>query len=235
MTFDSYGENGNELVNVTYAGDTLVATKVTGDASVPRGQVSFTVDLTPKNNDKSLDPIKLSFDKAATAATELPRYSGKGQIAKPGFIEARFVEGQMVLFERHFSFVWIPTRHHVLFRRPSPEQILSLLRDTISKEDELCIMREHIARCFTMDLTESLARQYAGDHRTEPFRRISLQEELEALDKAEQGKKDATGGPRFKFWNLYQYIDGFLRDDGRKNAHKKKKSGPETHYYGEGI
>jgi hypothetical protein len=35
-----YGSHGYELINVTYAGDTLVATKVTGDRNVPRGEVS---------------------------------------------------------------------------------------------------------------------------------------------------------------------------------------------------
>jgi Cyclin D1 binding domain len=36
-----YGSHGYELINVTYVGDTLVATKVTGDKNVPRGEVSF--------------------------------------------------------------------------------------------------------------------------------------------------------------------------------------------------
>lgn len=35
-----YGANGYELINVTYVGDTLVATKLTGDRNVPRGEVS---------------------------------------------------------------------------------------------------------------------------------------------------------------------------------------------------
>jgi Cyclin D1 binding domain len=40
-----YGSHGYELINVTYVGDTLVATKVTGDKNVPRGEVSFVPDL----------------------------------------------------------------------------------------------------------------------------------------------------------------------------------------------
>lgn len=43
-----YGDHGFELVNVTYIGDTLFATKVTGDHNVPKGQLSFQVDLSPK-------------------------------------------------------------------------------------------------------------------------------------------------------------------------------------------
>jgi Cyclin D1 binding domain len=40
-----YGSHGYELINVTYVGDTLVATKVTGDKNVPRGEVSFAPDF----------------------------------------------------------------------------------------------------------------------------------------------------------------------------------------------
>ena len=36
------------MINVIYSGDTLVAHKVTGDANVPRGEVSFTADLSPR-------------------------------------------------------------------------------------------------------------------------------------------------------------------------------------------
>jgi hypothetical protein len=36
-----YGSHGYELINITYSGDTLVATKVTGDRNVPRGEVCF--------------------------------------------------------------------------------------------------------------------------------------------------------------------------------------------------
>jgi len=34
-----YGSHGYELINITYVGDTLIATKVTGDKNVPRGEV----------------------------------------------------------------------------------------------------------------------------------------------------------------------------------------------------
>lgn len=34
-----YGSHGYELINITYVGDTLVASKVTGDKNVPRGEV----------------------------------------------------------------------------------------------------------------------------------------------------------------------------------------------------
>jgi Cyclin D1 binding domain len=36
-----------ELINITYVGDTLIAEKVTGMGNVPRGEISFQVDLCP--------------------------------------------------------------------------------------------------------------------------------------------------------------------------------------------
>ena len=36
------------MINITYAGETLIATKVTGDKNVPKGEITFTVDLTPQ-------------------------------------------------------------------------------------------------------------------------------------------------------------------------------------------
>ena len=64
-TTKRYGEHGYEMINVTYSGDTLVAYKVTGDANIPRGEISFTADLSPNNPNlphgpTSLEPIQLS-------------------------------------------------------------------------------------------------------------------------------------------------------------------------------
>ena len=207
MTFlscPSFGEHGHELINVTYVGDTLLAAKVSGDENVPRGQVSFTADLAPKN-ESVLEPLRLSLDQSSSTATKLPRFPGKGQVAKPGFVDHKFVDGQLVMFDAHFSFVWIPTRHHVLFRRPTPEQIISLLRDPISKEDEVENMRSHVERCFGMDMTESLARQESNALDSEPFRRIPTKEDLKLFE------QEATGSRRFNFWNGFRwskYFDG---------------------------
>ena len=212
LFFCSYGGKGDQLINVTYVGDTLIATKATGDVNVPRGEVSFTANLAPRL-DSALEPLKVSFD-SQSGATEFPRYPGKGQIAKAGFVESQYVEGQLIMFERHFSFVWIPSRHHVLFRRPTPEQTLSLLRDTISKEDELENMREHVARCFDMDMTTSIAR-YHAEQGQEPFRRIAKEEDLKALDD-DKSVESKDNGDSFQFWQLNkwrQYLDNVLRDD----------------------
>lgn len=185
----------------------MIATKTTGDVNVPRGETSFTANLAPRN-DSALEPLKVSFDSSSSA--QLPRFPGKGQIAKAGFVESKFVEGQMVLFENHFSFVWIPSRHHVLFRRPTPEQIVELLRDDISKEDELENMRRHVTRCFDMDMTESLARFHAQQGQ-EPFRRIPLKEDLLA-----ELPDDAS--PRVPF--LVKWRNYFAKDDSKNNNDK---------------
>jgi len=62
-----YGSHGFEMINVTYSGDQLVAYKVTGDQNIPRGEISFTADLSPPGYSSSFDhetavlePIALS-------------------------------------------------------------------------------------------------------------------------------------------------------------------------------
>lgn len=71
VTIIRYGEHSYEMINVTYTneGQTLIATKITGDENVPRGEVTFTVDLAPRtssNDDellrRLLDPIELDLD-----------------------------------------------------------------------------------------------------------------------------------------------------------------------------
>ena len=232
----SYGTLGDELINVTYVEDTLIAYKATGDANVPRGEVSFTVDLAPKTDGSALEPLKLSFDKAKHPARKQPRFAGQGQVAKPGFREPEFVDGHLVLFDHHFSFVWVPKSHHVLFRRPSLNQILSMLRDTLSREDELGNMREHLNRCYDLDMVYQIPMEPADDilgfQKLEPFRRISLEEELKSM--AEEETESDNKGIRFAFWNMYKYIDSAFRDD-KSEPKKKDNKGPDARFEGEGI
>jgi hypothetical protein len=125
------------------------------------------------------------------------------------------------MFDRRFSFVWIPTRHHVLFRRPTPEQTLALMRDTLSKEDELENMREHLMLCLSLEMTDSLARVVAGQTSNEPFRRISREKDLKLMENEIQGAQDRSN--RFKFWNVHKWpaymIDGVLGHD-KKNSNQ---------------
>ena len=185
----SYGSHGTQLINITYIDDTtLVATKATGDRNVPRGEVSFTVNLSP-DKASSLPPFQFSGKDQRDG--EYQRFPGRGQVSRRGFKDHRFVEGQMILFEDKFSFVWVPTKHQVTFSRPNAETTLKMLRDTISKEDEIENMREHISLCFDMDMTTCLARQQDPAN-FEPLRRITLQEDLDTAEKLLSKRKEGS-------------------------------------------
>ncbi|KAL7566678.1 hypothetical protein ACA910_017741 [Epithemia clementina (nom. ined.)] len=147
-----YGSYGYELVNVTYIGDTLIATKVTGDQNVPRGEVTFQANLSPlqylkrvskaktgefhdsilKPQLHSLQPIELT-DKAAQkwGTRQLPRYKGLGQVAEEGFVNNQWMDGQLIIIgEDYFSFAWTPIQQQIFFGRPSPELALRMLRES---------------------------------------------------------------------------------------------------------
>lgn len=223
FTSNSYGDHGYELINVTYTGDTLYATKVTGDRTVPRHQLTFTANLSPrKTTTTPMAPIELTKEAANKwGIDKLERYPGQGQIAKPGFADAKMVEGQLIMFEEHFSFVWVESRHHVFFGRPTPQVTMRMLRDVIAKEDEVENMRMHLERSYDMDLTESLARTMTGEGQ-EPFRRILFQEELKQLETLEPKRCDEDpGSTGYNFWNVQKwrgYLDDVLSDDKTNNS-----------------
>lgn len=134
-----YGAHGYEMVNITYVGDTLIATKVTGDKNVPRGEITFQIDLHPMPRNSSpmgqqheqLAPIKLTNKAARKWGTrELPRYSGLGRVAEEGFRNAQWMDGQLIIIgDEYFSFAWVPAELQIFFGRPSPELALKMLRD----------------------------------------------------------------------------------------------------------
>lgn len=215
----SYGDHGYEMINVTYSGDTLIATKVTGDKNVLRGSVSFRANLSPLNQSSSkLPQISLPSQSASKwGVDKLSRYIGEGQIAKDGNTDSKFVDGQLVMFENHFSFVWLPTRHHVIFGRPSPEVTLRMLRDTISKEDEVENMREHLERCMDMDITTCITRVRCQKQKT-AFRRIAREKELEELEKKVRAKVQVAIGfaDVFNLKKWRTYIDEVLNAGGKR-------------------
>lgn len=138
-----YGNHGYEMINVTYQGDLLIAYKVTGDKNVPRGEITFQVDLNPLHQNiditehsspssitGNLRPISLT-EKAAKkwGTTQLPRHKGLGQVAETGFKNNQWMDGQLIIIgEDYFSFAWVPIEHQIFFGRPSPELALKMLR-----------------------------------------------------------------------------------------------------------
>jgi hypothetical protein len=85
---------------------------------------------------------------------------------------------------------------------------LKLLRDTISKEDEIENMRDHISKCFNMDLSTAIVRQHQGSSFKEPLRRITTQDELEEV---ERRIKEANRGNIFYQLNKWRdFIDQVL-------------------------
>jgi hypothetical protein len=186
----------------------MIATKVTGDKNVPRGKITFKADLSPGKGLPSLGPIMLTKESAMEWGTDtLERYPGQGHDGK------MLVDGNLILFENNFSFVWFPTKQHVLFGRPSPEATIRMLRDIISEEDALENMRDHLERCFGMDMTTCIARQQANEG-NEPIRRIARQRDLSLLSDCSLVPKE--NHPNFNFWEgvqlLKKYLEDVLRD-----------------------
>lgn len=219
------------MINVTYTGDRLVASKVTSDEDFPRGSVIFDADLSPGNNASTniLPPIELpSGTSKKWGVDKLYRYKGKGFVtqnqpkgSKPPAIKHE--ESQLIMYENHFSFVWVPTRRHVFFGRPSPEVTLRMLRDIMSKEDELENTRKHLEECIDMDMTTSIARTLSNTR--EPLRRIKRVEELQKLDKKHLNK-ESLGFPELFNGDIWKsYLDnslqpetlGFMNMFNRKN------------------
>jgi hypothetical protein len=137
-------DNGFEIINITYSEETLIAYKVTTGANVPKGQVSFAVNLTAQ-----LEPIQLGGDAVKQWGTKfLQRFAGKGQVASKGFRQRDWVEGQLILVNEYFSFAWLPLNHQVFFGRPSAELTLKLLRQNKSANSKGDKMREFLNKCW---------------------------------------------------------------------------------------
>jgi len=148
-----YGDEGFEMINVTYSGDTLTARKVTESANsdVPEGEVSFTVDLSAGAAARrpDLEPIELGEEASRHWGFKfLQRFGGMGQIAADNHGQAQFVEGQLLLVKNFFSFAFLPNRHQVFFGRPSAELTLQLLREANSKKFADNAFRDHLSRCM---------------------------------------------------------------------------------------
>jgi hypothetical protein len=147
-----YGEHGYEMINVTYHGDTLIAQKVTGTKNVPKGQVTFEVDLSPTLNDDGeefLEPIELGDNAAKQWGCKyLQRFSGRGQVAAEGYLDSQWIDGQLIMVNEYFSFAWLPIGHQVFFGRPTPELILKLMKDEKRQETGNSMDRAFLEKCW---------------------------------------------------------------------------------------
>ena len=185
-----YGHHGYEMINITYHGDTLVAYKVTGDKNVPRGEITFQVDLNPlptkvigasssqNTIEPPLQPISLT-EKAAKkwGTTQLPRYKGLGQVAEPGFTNNQWMDGQLIIIgEEYFSFAWVPIEQQIFFGRPSPELALKMLRESSAAsavgariwktppalDEDVNVLKEYVKSCLEKT-TETVEEELKGD------------------------------------------------------------------------
>lgn len=155
-----YGEHGYEMINVTYAGDFLMAHKVTGTKNVPRGQATFQVNLNPhctaspssasgNGHPELLSPIELGESAAQQWGCKyLQRFAGQGQVAAENYMDSQWIDGQLILVNEYFSFAWLPIGHQVFFGRPTPELVLKLMREEERKESGECDDRSFLEKCW---------------------------------------------------------------------------------------
>jgi hypothetical protein len=131
----TYPNHGEELIRVRYDGDTLFATKVTGDEHVPAGEVTFRAELAaPCEPDVKglemegdmvgvrVEVVSLSSD-GAPQQRDVERYHGEGRIAAKGFQHAHYVPGQLFLMDTDVvGFLWLPLGTLVVFNRVPEEE-----------------------------------------------------------------------------------------------------------------
>eukprot|EP00591_Stephanopyxis_turris_P011910 CAMPEP_0195513952 /NCGR_PEP_ID=MMETSP0794_2-20130614/5485_1 /TAXON_ID=515487 /ORGANISM="Stephanopyxis turris, Strain CCMP 815" /LENGTH=367 /DNA_ID=CAMNT_0040642089 /DNA_START=126 /DNA_END=1226 /DNA_ORIENTATION=+ len=169
-----YGNGGYEMINVTYVGDTLIAKKTAGDTGVPRGEVTFAADL---SFSKSLEPLNVTGDMSKRwGIDKLIRHPGKAQVAKEASVDTEWVDGQFIMFEDHFSFLWTHNKKNIFFSRPSMALTIKLLRDILSHEDEIGNMRAYLSSCLEGGNKAPLNEKHElGD----PFKRIMTHSDIE--------------------------------------------------------
>jgi hypothetical protein len=174
-----------------------------------RGEDSFTANLAPS---EEADPIELS-DSAASkwGAKKLQRHPGEGFVALEGGKDKKPIDGQLVMFDDHFSFTWIPMKHTVFFSRPTGQEVIYLMRDLMSKEDEIDNMKSHLEHCYSLDTVTTATDQTAmHDTNEEPFCRILRSDDAIFLAEHDGKKVDATT-PKLSFLKLNK-LKGYLDD-----------------------
>mmetsp|Transcript_9608 Transcript_9608/g.23846 ORF Transcript_9608/g.23846 Transcript_9608/m.23846 type:complete len:311 (+) Transcript_9608:201-1133(+) len=131
----NYPNHGEELVRIHYEGDTLYATKVTGDLHVPAGEVTFQADLSQpfdqigrvganaleEASGVRVEVVSLSSD-GSQEQREVEQFQGEGRIAAVNFQHAHFVPGQLFLMDEDvLGFLWLPLGTFIVFSRVHEE------------------------------------------------------------------------------------------------------------------
>ena len=213
---------------MTYTGDTLIATKITGECQVPNGEVVFTANLFPVGDE--LEPIPLNESAASKwNIKKLERYVGEGRIASDDAQDIESVDGQLIMFEGYFSFLFLPSKHHIFFSRPSPQLIVHLMREVIHVEDELQNMKDHLQRCFVKEVGEDfVAPRRRIDHLNDAYSEILKQDVNNDVEEQRSNKlnnwvplslkKEST---KFSFWSFHKwkrYIDSVLKPPNKNDG-----------------
>ena len=122
-----YASHGKETVLIRYEGSTLVALKLTGDENVPKGEITFTADLSPQGllgavgRDEFSHPAEKIRTVLEGHLDNIVAIRGRGQVARPGFKSAQFVDGQLLIFEEGvLGFIFLPLAAMIVFERPRP-------------------------------------------------------------------------------------------------------------------
>ena len=125
---DESGIEKYDFVEVKYEGDTLIATKKSGEQrNIPVGEVSFYADLSPSCVSSELSSeCLLTFELPPEIATNwhglrLARFPGWGQIADEEYKNPEWVRGELVMVDKsNFVFIWEPIQYHIFFTKPPP-------------------------------------------------------------------------------------------------------------------
>ena len=166
------GDQTVQLINVTYTGDTLVATKLTGEG---KGEVCFRVDCRP---DDLLVPVNLGqAGQQQFGNRYMQRFSGKGNIVQPrngrdkgssDHAAAQWSDGELMLVGGYlsFAFLHLPLSEQIFLGRPGPELMLRYLRRAAEQENSDEYNREFLERCFeeTQYLVENEIKNTCGEH-----------------------------------------------------------------------
>lgn len=114
-----YPNGGTEIVRIRYEDEQLLATKLTGDAHVPAGEVTFRVNTSQPHEGGDLASFEwelgpgavntISSEERRRGLDQKLRFVGEGMIARKNFTDARFVPGLLYLqADDIIYFLWAP-------------------------------------------------------------------------------------------------------------------------------